>query len=353
MNDKAELQKIIDEWPEEEPLLPYDDFFVGGSSDSEHPGYKTESFAKQLTNVRTVKDLLEPSEELAIPTKNDRDEFVTDRVELLSFEQYGSLFFAVKRSVFDLFDFISIKSGLMGDVPMQELDLVMNEDDYYTIDYLKDITTDYYKVAQVAVLSAYDNMGVGLVRFCQHDNCALCRAHDGLFYETRALLGLLGGGGDVTHPYCECTWAPVIQREMYVGPLTGHLDHERVEVEGTELLNVPMEFLREIKKVAEALPFKVIRFVDMVDYLLNESTLVENSGGVVAFLEGDDLLVHNSYVGVHGPLQFLQEVARAKILPATINLEGTEDAEVYYVGGRAAIKQDGKFWDAETGERLA
>lgn len=353
MTDKAEFQKVFDAWPEEEPLLPYDDFFVGGSSDAEHPGYKTESFANQLTNIRTVKDLRDPAPERAIPTEDDTNEFITDRVDLLSFEQYGELFFAIKRAVYNLFDFTTLRSASLGDVPMQELDLVMNEDDYYVIDYLKDVTKDYYKVAQVAVLTAYDNMGISLVRFCQHDDCALCRAHDGLFYEIRSLLELLGSGGNVTHPYCECTWAPVIQRERYAGPLSGHLDRDLVEVDGQELRNVPVEFLREITEIAATIPYKVIKFVDMVDYLLNESTLVENSRGVVAFVQGEELLVHNSYVGVYGPLQFLWQLAKTKPLPATISLEGTEDAEVYYVGGRAAIKQDGKFWDAETGERLA
>jgi len=350
MTDEAELQKIFDEWPVEEPLLPYDDFFVGGSSDSERPGQGTQSFAEQLTNISSVKDLREPPTEHIIPTNDDRHEFVLDKVELLDPEQYAALFFAAKRAAFNVFGFSAIRSASLGDVPMQEIDLVMDEDDYYTVDYLKTITTDYYKVAHVAVLSAYNDMGIPWVRFCQHDSCALCQAHDGLFYETRALLELLGSEGDVPHPYCECIWSPVIQRERYVGPLTGHLDRDSAE---GALLNVPVEFFEEIVKIAGELPYAVIKFVDMVDYLLNETTAVKDSSGVVAFIQGETLLVHNSYVGVHGPLQFLQEVAREKIVPATMDVQATDDEEIYYVGGRSAVKRDGKFWDVETGERLA
>ena len=45
------VQQVFDEWPDSDPLLPYDDFFVGGASDQHHPCYGAKSFASQLLGV--------------------------------------------------------------------------------------------------------------------------------------------------------------------------------------------------------------------------------------------------------------------------------------------------------------
>lgn len=351
---RVEAEEIFNGWPEEDPILAYDDFFIGGSTGDELPGYNTECFSDQLTGIVTVQDLKNPpSTEALVEAVDDFDQFVVDQVNLLHEDRYGELFFAVKRDAFRLFGFSAIRSGAAGDVPLQEVDLVLDENDYYILEYLKTTTSDYFKVAQVALLVAYDNMGVDTVRFCQQDGCPLCVAHEGLFYRVNSLMDRLCSGGNVPHPYCESTWAPVIDRSSYYGPLLGHLNVERLEHGGVELLNVPAEYVEEIKLIAEKLDFERIRFVNMVDYSLNDSSYQGDLDGVVVLVEEDTLVVHNGYVGINGPVEFLREFSRPVVNLSKISLDDVRDPTVYYVGGRSAVRHEGKFWDASTGERLA
>lgn len=350
----AEIQKIYDEWPEEEPLLPFDGFLAGGAMAPRNP-QDTGMFNRQISGVRTPQDLLNPQElEPEIQTRNDLSQFTQTVVDLLSLEQYEQLFFAAKKAAYKIFNFLVLKSCSKGDTPFSEKDLVLEEEDYYVLEYLRGSTKDYYRVQQIATLMAYREMGVELVRFQNRDGCPLCASFDGLFYNVSYLLDLLGSGSDLTHPNCDAGWSPVIHRETYAGPLLGHLnvpEHEcpdRVVVK-----NAPVEMLPDILKYANGTSFKVIEFVNMAEYLINEVDDLEDSSGIVVYCASDSkMLVHNSYVGLSGPVQFLDAYRVAQVTPLKSEVGQRDGEETFFVKGRAAVNRDGSFWDVETGDRL-
>jgi hypothetical protein len=349
-----EIQKIYEEWPDNDPLLPFDDFLAGGAMSPQTVPDRG-MFNRQISGVKTFKDLVEPQDpEPEIPTRNDLMQFAQTAVELLTEEQYTQLFFASKKAAFKTFNFLSIKSSFKGDVPLSESDLILEEEDFYILEFLRGSTKDYFRVQQIATLMAYREMGIEVVRFQKRDSCPLCKSHDGLFYNVTYLLDLLGSGSDLTHPSCDIGWFPVIYRESYAGPLKGEftMDLEEVMDEDCRMLrNVPVEMYDEILEAASQMPFKIFDFVNMAEYGLNDIDDLEDSTGVVVYCSRDRLVVHNSYVGMRGPAQFIQEYLTAQIVPERIEV-GEELEERFFVRGRAAVKRSGSFWDAATGERL-
>lgn len=357
MNEKYRqiVQDVFDSHPEEEPLLEFDEFLVGGTMKQDIPSYiaSQRSLTWQLSGVRDVEALKrgEVDDPETIQVEDDLAEFIPEKLEILDEEQYEKLFMAMKLRAFRIYHFIDIKSAAIGDIPVKEKDLVLDEDDYYIIDYLKKAVTDYHAVATIATLTAYENMGIYSVRFRQRDDCPICRALDGAIYETSPLIGLIGGGSHISHPYCDCHLEPVIWREIYSGPLEGYLDLDEVMHEGTRIVNVPMELETEICKMSEKVDADRIEFVDMKDHL-RENLEITDQEGIVAIFEDETLFVHRSYVGSQGPADFLREFARVKSFPAKISVVNLENAEIYLMGGRRVAKWDGRYWDPVTGELL-
>jgi len=347
-----ELQKIYDEWPEDDKILPFDDFLTGGAM-APLAVQDRGMFNRQISGVKTAQDLVDPPEvEPEIQTRNDLAQFAQTAVELLTEEQYTQLFFAAKKAAFKTFNFLSIKSSFKGDVPLSESDLILEEEDYYVLEFLRGSTKDYFRVQQIATLMAYREMGIELVRFQKRDSCPLCKAHDGLFYGVSHLLDLLGSGSDLVHPSCDVEWFPIIGREGYVGPLKGSLDLEEVMDPDCRMLRkVPVEMHEEILKAVSELPFKIVDFVNMAEYGLNDIDDLEDTSGVVVYCKGDRLIVHNSYVGMRGPAQFIQGFQTAQVALDKIEV-GDANEEAFFVRGRAAVRREGSFWDAATGERL-
>lgn len=349
MINREEVQKIYDSWPEEEPLLPFDGFFAGGAMSP--PPTDTAAYSRQISGVNKSKDLTDPVEDpMIVQTRNDLSQFAQTAVEILTDEQYEQLFFASKRAAYQMFDFLSIKSILKGDVPLSERDLILEDEDFYIMEYLRGSTTDYFRVQQMATLMAYRDMGIEIVRFQRRDSCPVCRAYDGLFYNVSYLLDLLGGGSDLTHPSCDISWFPAVYRESYVGPLLGALDIPEVVHAGRTLKNVPRELLHEIIDVTGDVPFAIIDFVNMADYSINEAVGLSDSVGVVVYCCGK-MVVHNSYVGMRGPVQFIKSYLTSQLAPEKIDL-GPEPGAIFFIKGRAAVKRDGLYWDATTGERI-
>jgi len=354
-NYRQIVQEVLNSYPDDQPLLKFDDFFVGGAYKQQLPDFAASQkpLTWQLTGISDVEALKrgEVQQEVLVEAENDLDVFVPEKVDLLDEEQYEKLFMAMKSRAFRVFNFLDIKSAALGDIPIKEKDLVLDEDDYYIMDYLRGAVSDYYAVASIATLLAYENMGIYTVRFRQQDGCPICKALDGIFFETRSLISLLGTGDHVSHRYCDCQLVPVIFREMYSGPLEGYLNLEETRHGPVTILNAPLELEVELRQLSEQLDVDCIEFVDMKDHL-RENLEVTDIEGVVAILEDGVLSVHNSYVGSHGPLDFLREFAEADSLPDRISPASLEDAEIYLMGGRRVAKKDGKYWDPETGERL-
>lgn len=349
------VQEVLNSYPDEEPHKEYDDFFVGGAVHHNMPDYNARQrpLTWQLTGVADVEALKRGEVEVndVVEAEDDLDLFVSERLDILDEEQYEKLFLAMKLRAFKIYHFLDIKSAALGDIPIKERDLLLDADDYYILDYLKQSLSDYHAVAAIATLTAYENMGIYAVRFRQQDGCPICVALDGTIFETRMLIGLLGSGGHVSHTYCDCQLEPVIWREMYSGPLEGYLNREEVNHRGVRIVNMPVESETEILNLSEGLDFDCIEFVDMKDHL-RENLEIKDLEGIISIQEDGVLFVHNSYVGPHGPVDFLQEFARVKALPARISPVNLENAEIYLMGGRRVAKWDGKYWDPVTGERL-
>jgi len=359
------FQRIFDKWPDQDPLLPYDDFLVGGSSDQYCPGYGVQSLASQLMGVQDCNDLKKSSVESKadFEIRDDRDDFIREKVKLKDSAACSDLFFQVKLQVFREFDWTKIQSTQLKGIPLREADLVLTEDDHYLLEYLSGSLSDYFAIAHIALLQAYRNMGITVARFWAKDECALCCAHDGMFYDVDYLIGLFSSGDALTHRYCECAWTPVIQREYYNGPLVGHLEVSEARRGDIILQDVPVELVEDIWSAiglhsrvdaesfkGEDFPCKTLKFVNMRDYALNDSDLT-NSSGVVLIQEKDRLVVHNSYVGCNGPVEYIQEFMK-KLSSTKVELDEVADEERFLVNGRFAVKRKGKFWDIETGECL-
>jgi len=348
------LNSFPDDEPDDGPLKEFDNFFVGGAVHHSVPEYEASqrSLTWQLTGVKDVAALKRGEVEAdVIETHDDLDFFVSERLDILDDAQYETLWLAMKLRAFEVYHFLDIKSAALGDIPIKERDLVLDENDHYLLDYLRQSVTDYHAVAAIATLTAYENMGIYFARFRQHDGCPVCRALDGSIFETRMLIGLLGSGGHVSHTYCDCQLEPVIWREMYDGPLNGYLCKEEVVHRGTRIVNMPVELETEILALSEALDLDCIEFVDMKDHL-RENMEVKDLAGVVAIQEGSTLFVHHSYVGSFGPSDFLREFAKIDRLPDRISVSSLESAEIYLLAGRRVAKFEGRYWDPVTGERL-
>lgn len=346
-------QRIFDSFPDTEPFKEFDDFFVGGASHHQMNAPATPSFAWQLSNIQTVADLERGApEEGPIETEDDLGLFIKDKVDILDDAQYERLFFATKKKVFALFDFVDVRSSVLGDAPVREKDLILDENDYYVIEYLKGNVTDYFAVSSIAALTAFENMGIRAVKFKEVDGCPLCLSLNGSVFSTGWLINLLGSGNHVSHLYCDCRFVPVIQREMYEGPLRDHLDKESILVEGGCLLkSVPVELEDEIRAAVPLLEgVRTVEFVDMRSCLSERSDL--DREGIVVLQEGDTLRVHNSYVGSSGPVDFLKGYATCVPVPDKVEVQEISEEEIFYVKGRRALFREGKFWDVATGERL-
>jgi hypothetical protein len=352
-----EIQKLYEEWPEDDKLLPFDDFLVGGAM-APAVTQNRASFNRQISGVGTVQELLKlgkaPDAEAEIDNEDDLHLFAQTEVELTTEEQYEQLYLTAKRRAFKIFNFLHIKSALKGNVPLSEKDLLLEEEDHYLLEYLRRSTKDYYRVQQIATLIAYREMGIEVAKFVKKDTCPVCEAHDGLFYNVSYLLDLLGSGSYLTHPSCDVEWFPVIHRESYVGPLNGEfgIDLEEVMDGGGRMLrNVPVELHDDVLKAAAGLPYRIVDFVNMAEYGLNEIDSKEDLSGAVVYARGDRLFVHNSYIGMKGPAQFIESFLSVQGVPSKADLGG-ERGEIFFVGGRSAFRKDGVFWDSETGDRL-
>lgn len=318
MNLEKQAQKFFDEFPDEDVLKDYDNFFVGGASQKLILDKRVEDrkSAWQLSGIDSIEDLKnagkskERIEQSLITLENDLDTFIIDRIDITDDSQYEELFYIMKEKAFKIFNFTDIKKGFSGNEYLQERDLILSDDDHYTIEYLRTCVKDYFAISSIATLIAFDEMGIDTVLLTafKHLSCPLCRAHDGLFYNVRELISTFSGGGSVTHPYCDCRWFPVIRREMYAGPLTGHLnkDFQKKDIRKNDVsyIKMPVEF-QDIPNLNWVIETNTVEFVDMKKHLTNNSEI--DSEGVVAYFSEKEnrIFVHNSYVGFFGPGDFL------------------------------------------------
>jgi hypothetical protein len=355
---KQQAQKIFDEWPDDSAVEDSEFFFVGGSTQVSTPAKKSE-MNSQLIGVKTVKDLKAATATYDKPTEasksfevvDDLATFARDSVRITDPNQYEELFFSIKRKVYRDFDFFRIISEHMGDIPLTERDMVIVEADQHIIDFLKTGVDDYFAVSSIAYLYALDNMGIDTVRFVGLDDCPICNAYSGLLYNVRSLLQLFTDGQSLTHPFCECEWVPVIFRDRYHGPLQGVLN-KSLEIDGMQVVDAPVELLSSIKQELTGIRnVSSVKFLNIYDYLLNESSVSGDSTDVLVVLDLDTLIVHNSYVGIYGPDDFIRLFKQTQSAPPVRDPKSLEGMPIYFIGGRSVYLYEGHYWDSVTGER--
>jgi hypothetical protein len=354
------VKEEYDSFPDVDVLKDFDDFLVGGTQKFT-PGFAASqrSLAWQLlpgADVSVLRGMFKNGDpapaapEDLVEARDDLLVHAPDQVDLDDPAQYKRLFIEMKQRAFGIFDFLEIMSASLGDVPVKEQDLILSDYDLYTLDYLQGLVTDYFALASIATLAAYENMGIYSVKFRQLDGCPVCRATDGLIYSTKTLLNLFGSGSHITHPYCDSNFLPVVSREMYSGLLTGHLNLEEIIQGGVRVLNVPRELEGEIRGLVEGTDFDHIEFVDMKDHLFEDMEV--DRLGVVAIVQDDVLYVHNSYVGLCGPAEFLREFLHGVSGVTTVSPSSLAGADSYFLGGRRVVHKDGFYWDPDTGQKV-
>ncbi len=355
--NQTQMQAIFDSYPDSEPLLEFDDFFVGGNTLK--PPALEHSDAHQLINMRSLSDLkVEPvtvEPECVLEVEDDLEEFSADRIEILDDASYESLFVKGKRSAYARFDYLKIKS-CESDVPLRERDLLLTEDDKHLIKHLRNITADYFAVEHMAELCAYREMGISFVSFHNKDGCPLCLAFEGLFFEINDALIALSERGGVTHPFCSGTYSPVIFRGSYDGPLSDVLASPTVQHGGVSIQDAPAEMLDGVKRVLDECELgsctKVV-FVDMSEFGMNSADEVEDTEGLVSLRRDETIFVHNSYVDLHGPVVFLRKaLTGSTVFNRRLDPSLIASGELFLFKGRSVVQVDGQFWDTETGERI-
>ena len=349
------MDAVFNDWPEEIDAGS-EFFFVGGATKSASHVTSQHSLSSQLMGIENVADLkVTPTLGSRIEVKDDLESFVVDRVEIVSDSQYEDLFFVIKNKVYTQFDFLRILSSYYGDVPLTARDLVLNASDSHLIDYLKNVTKDYFAVSHVAYLYALDTMGIDTVRFVEVDSCPVCKAHNGVLYSVRNLLNVFSSGEFLTHPYCECKWEPIIYREKYEGPLQGGISLDAYDYEGLSLVGVPVEMKGQIESALEGglSSVSTVKFINIKDYVINEVEGVHDASGIVVVEHKDTLVVHNSYVDVYGPSDFILEFRRSKAQPTVADVVALKGSQVYFIGGKSAYQHEGRYWDSNTGECLS
>ena len=285
---------------------------------------------------------------------DDTGDYIVSRIDISGDEGYRDAFLMGKKEVYAKFNFLAIKSAVLRGRAVKEADLLLEDSDLHIIKYLKGRVKDYYAVRSVAKLVAYESMGIFDVMFQEQDGCSLCLAMEGSILYTRNLIRVLTSGGFLSHPYCDCSFFPVIRRSAYQGPLTPHLDIDSVTIKGTEIHNFPVEYKTEaFRQMLVDLPFDKVSFVDMCEYR-NTILSVKDVDNVVIHYsdEEETLYIHNDYLGTSGPLQYVSEYLKAVVVPAKVALADLKDLERYYLDGRTVVLREGNYWDAETGERV-
>lgn len=269
-------------------------------------------------------------------------------IQLTTRDEVDWVFYTCKKTLYDLFGFLEIKSrGWMGAVKFE--DLVMDDADKYLIDYLFGTIKDIEIWKQLATLSACQNMGISHVKFFSDHACPLCRASTGSILSVESLLRSLCTGGQVTHSGCGAELFPVLYREKYEGPLT-ELDIELITLGDRDILHAPVEFYRtgKLDELSE-IHWPEVDFVNMPQWCKDNRV---DASGVVVYEEDETLYVHNSYVGDMGPLDFISYYVGLSPVKEKLGEVELSVAETYWLNGKSVVKHGRNFYDAKTGERL-
>lgn len=280
---------------------------------------------------------------------DDIMEFAEHKVDISSIKDAEELFFNSKKTVFDMFNFMSIKSSNMRGMAVKEIDIVLDDMDHHIIEYMIGYTKDSFAFKSVAVLMAYENMKIGNAIFVESDGCSLCNSIHGSIISVGKIRSDLVAGGFISHPYCECDFFPVIDRGSYNGPISGSLNIDCMYLGNKEVHNFPTEFNCEgFKKLISKLSYDKINFINIFEMFGNVGTNNEDIP-VVHYDDDDEILyIHNGYISNYSPIDYLIGYINNANSPHKIDVSRLSDR--YYLNGMVVVKHDGKYWNANTGE---
>lgn len=323
----------------------FDSFFVGDGSASLMEDYREQALqTSQIVDEGDVGDLLDVCDDIA--------DYAMDEIQLTSREDIDWAFHAYKKEVYDLFDWVSVKSHQMAGVPIKLEDLVLDDADKYLIDYLAKDVSNLYTWKCLAKVQACINLGVRYVRVFHAHDCPLCNSLSGTIYPSESLLKSICQGTTLSHPGAPIDVIPAIYRESYQGPLAGRLDLALVNQGHKDVLNVPRELMcyESFESVIASVKFLDVDFVNMPAWCKDNS--VAESQGTVVYAEDETLYVHNSYVGNYGPLDYINEFIASNAVPDRLTDAERIAAVVYWLDGREVLKYEGNYYTSDTCERL-
>lgn len=315
-----------------------DAFFIGDGSARLLEGYvEEETYSRQIC---IPEEFVEVEDDISSQSH--------DVTELTTRDEVDFVFYTYKKQVYDLFDFLELKSAQLRGIPVKLEDLVLDDADKYLIDYLMATVKDLSTWKSLAQLHACMNMQVPYVQFLSDHNCPLCRASTGTIFRVESLIRSLCTGGQITHSGCVCELFPVLYRESYEGPLDNQMDIEVLTLADRDFLHVPKELYKSgrLDKFVDV-RWPEVDFVNMPKWCSDNK--IKDSQGVVVYVEEETMYVHNSYVANRGPVDFLASYLAS--VPALEQLDDLTGKDTYLLNGQLVVKHGDHFYDAQTGKR--
>lgn len=344
------VQQMFESFPEDE-LLEFDSFFIGDGSKALMNKNKSSSKVNhnnQLTGIFSVDDLSgEDKEAYSDILVNDLFEFIPELNIEQSIEDY---FCSVKKSVFDLFGFLEIKSKRLEGRPFREIDLLISSEDKYLLTYLKNSgVNDYGIYNAIAQLKALNEIGFIEVRFVQKDCCPICEAYAGQVYNIDYAISVVCSGKYLIHENCICKFVPVIRdRSLYTDQL--NINIESVYVGDILVENLPLEYEEELFDLISQLDCETVVFKSYSE--LSEISDIK----CLIFKEENILYVCNEYLGSYSLLDYITFWVSESTNEAdndSLIEEKISSGDVYYLNGKRVVELDGRYFDIETKERIS
>lgn len=290
---------------------------------------------------------------------DDHDRFVKDKCDVSDEKSIIDLYKSVKKSVFDKFGYLKIKSSKFGSVVMSEEDLLMDEYDYIIINNIKDNISDQCVIKSVAELVALWEMSIKEFIF-SNQCCPLCNSYNGKIMSVKDAIQTLVGGSNISHKYCSFDIIPVIRRDcisLYDYDVIKNITVEEFEHDGKVVTNFPKELDRYLVQLIDKVDKDKITFMNINDYYMNHTLEVVDNPMELCLLDIEgDLIVHNGYQNGFGPVDYLRcyvdHIEGLKNGGNFPNDDDIKDCEVFFISGRKVIKHKNSYWDMETKERV-
>lgn len=290
---------------------------------------------------------------------DEKFDFVDDYHRFIINEEYidekelFDVYKSVKKTIFDRFDYLRIKSSRIGHVAMSEEDLLIDEYDRMMISNMNKDKIEKSLVFHIAELVALWEMNV-MEFMLKNECCPLCNSYNNVIMHVKSTIEMLVGGSNISHPHCLFNIIPIIRRDLYQN-IFGNITVDEYVYDGKKIINFPKELELYLLPLIREIDKKEIVFVNLDDYYMNEITNVIDDSMELCLLDMEDaLVVHNGYQGRFGPIDYLE--CYVNYIRDLDNMqflnEDMSDFEVFFVSGRKVIKHNGSYWDVETKEKV-